>query len=153
MKRDIKEALDEIAHGEESGRLRAEAIVERAKSRTSVLHPCFTWEDTKAASLWRLEEARGLIRSYSVVIDQQPPLTTRAYVSLKSVRASGGGYTPIQHILSDRELYEEMKQNALEELSDMERRYGHIADLQAVFRAAEKVRARASKTKHASAQT
>lgn len=154
MKREIKEALDEIAQSDESGRLRAEAIVERAKARSSILHQCFTWDDGKAGALWRLEEARGLIRNYSVVIEQQPPITTRAYVSLRSVRAKGGGYTPIQRILSERELFEEMRRDALEELADVERRYGHIADLQPVFRAVGKIRNRVTKTtKHASAHT
>jgi hypothetical protein len=153
MKREIKEALDEIAQSDASGRLQAQAIVERAKARSSVLHQCFTWEDGKAASLWRLEEARGLIRSYSVVIEQQPPVTTRAYVSLRSVRARGGGYTPIQRILSERELYEEMRRDALEELADVERRYGHLAELQPVFRAVHKVRARVPKTKQAPVHT
>lgn len=147
MNREIKEALDEIAQSDSHGRLQAKVIVERAKARSSVLHKCFTWDDTKAGALYRLEEARGLIRSYSVVIEQKPPITTRAYVSLKSVRMSGGGYTPIQHILSERELYEEMRQNALEELAEMEGRYGHIAELQPIFREAQRLRARVPKTK------
>jgi hypothetical protein len=147
MKREIKEALDEIAQGDPSGRLQAQAVVERAKPRASILHQCFTWDDSKAGALYRLEEARGLIRRYSVVIEQQPPVTTRAYVSLKSVRLKGGGYTPIQRILSERELYEEMRQNALEELAVMQKRYGHIADLQGVFREADRVRARVGRAK------
>jgi hypothetical protein len=147
MKREVKEALDEIAQGDPSGRLQAQAVVERAKSRTSILHQCFTWDDTKAGALYRLEEARGLIRRYSVVIEQQPPVTTRAYVSLRSLRGKGGGYTPIQRILSERELYDEMRQNALEELAEMEQRYGHIADLQPVFREAQRLRTRVSRSK------
>lgn len=149
MKREIKEALDEIAQGDESGRLQPHAIVERAKARSSILHKCFTWEDGKAAALWRLEEARSLIRSYSVVIEQKPPLMTRAYVSLKSVRAKGGGYTPIQHVLSDAELHQEMLRDALEDVAEVERRYGHLQELQPVFVAAREVRRRMTKKRGA----
>lgn len=152
MRREIKEALDEIAQADIDGRLQPHTIVTAARPKDSVLHSCFTWDDKKAGALFRIEEARGLIRRYSVVIEQQPPVTTRAYVSLKSIRSKGGGYTSIRHILSERELYEEMRQNALEELADMERRYGHIADLQPVFAAAAKVR-RASKSKQVAAHS
>ena len=152
MRREIREALDEIAQTDPAGRLQARTIIERARAKASVLHQCFTWDDGKASALWRIEEARGLIRSYSVVIEQQPPVTTRAYVSLRSVRDLGGGYTPIQRILSERELYEELRENALQELADMERRYGHVADLHPVFAAANRVRARASKSKQALVQ-
>jgi hypothetical protein len=145
MKREIKEALDEIAQSDASGRLQAQAIVERARARSSVLHKCFTWEDGKAASLWRLEEARALIRSYSVVIEQKPPIITRAYVSLKSVRAKGGGYTSIHRVLSDEEMRQELLHDGLEELAEMERRYGKLQELQPVFMEAREVRRRVAK--------
>jgi hypothetical protein len=142
MKREIKEALDEIAQSDASGHLRAETIVERAKARASVLHSCFTWDDTRAGTLWRLEEARTLIRSYSVVIQQQPPVKARAYVSLKSARSHGGGYTPIMRILTDEDLLKEMLRDALDDVAEVERRYGHLQELQPVFVAARKVRRR-----------
>jgi hypothetical protein len=145
VNREIREALDQIADSDEKGRLRPEAIIERAKGRSSPLHSCFTWDDGKAASRWRIEEARGLIRSYSVVIEQAHPVVTRAYVSLKSSRVQGGGYTPIHRILSDRELHAEMLGDALEEIADVERRYGHLRELQTVFEEARKLRRRRAK--------
>ena len=147
MNREIKEALDQIAESDEHRRLRAEAILDRAKTRSSPLHPCFTWDDGKAAARWRIEEARGLIRSYSVVIEQAHPILTRAYVSLKSSRVQGGGYTSIQRILSDRELHAEMLRDALEEIGEVERRYGHLRELQPVFAEARKVKRRAKVAK------
>ena len=142
MNREIKEALDHIAESDEKGRLRPEAVVEKAKARSSPLHDWFTWDDSRAAAKCRLDEARVLIRSYSVVIEQTHPVTTRAYVSLKSSRLQGGGYTPIQRILSDRELHAEMLGDALEEIAEVERRYGHLRELQTVFEEARKVKRR-----------
>jgi hypothetical protein len=149
MKKAIKEALDEIAQADAEGRLQPHAVVERAKARSSPLHDCFTWDDTKAGALWRIEEARGLIRTYRVVIEQKPPVTTRAFISLKSSRARGGGYTPIERILSDADLHQEMLRDALEDVAEVERRYGHLQELQPVFVAARRVRRRIGKEKAA----
>lgn len=140
MKLEIQELLNQIAHLSADGKLHPEDVIEHARVPTSPLHSFFTWDDRKAAQRWRLEEARGLIRRYSIVVQQQPIVTTRAFVSLKSARLHGGGYTPIQQILSDRDLYQEMLRNALEELGNVERKYGHLRELQPVFAAARRVR-------------
>jgi hypothetical protein len=144
----IRAALDEIAQADERGQLRPEAIVAQARAKDSVLHGCFTWDETRAAEHWRLHEARVLIRTYTVVIEQDPmPVTTRAFVSLKSARINGSGYTPIQRILSDAQLHAEMLGNAFEDLEQMERRYGHLQELRPVFRELRRARARLPRTR------
>lgn len=47
----------------------------------SELHKCVTWDDARAAHLYRLEEMRGVIRSV-VILDESPgrePITYRAF--------------------------------------------------------------------------
>lgn len=139
----IREVLDKIAEQDEQGTLRPEAIVEAARDPKSPLHRCFTWNDEDAAYAWQLHEARVLIRTYKVVIDQAPiPIKTRAYVSLKSARVAGTGYTPIRRVLSEPELHAELLRNALEDLEGMERRYGHLRELKPIFTALRRVRRR-----------
>lgn len=143
MRRAIRDALDKIAEADEQGTLRPEAIVEAARDPESPLHQCFTWDEERAAYSWQLHEARVLIRTYKVVIEQAPiPIRTRAYVSLKSARVARMGYTPIRRILSEPEMHAELLRNALEDLEGMERRYGHLRELKAVFTALRRVRRR-----------
>lgn len=153
MKKEVKEALDQIAESDEHGRLHPEDIVEHAKARGSVLHDYFTWDDGRAAHQWRINEARDLIRSYAVVVEQVPPITTRAWVSLKPDRLQGGGYTSIGRILSQKEQHAQMLRDALEDFESLRLRYEKLHELQPVFAAVRKVRRRHTKAKetHAAA--
>ena len=52
-----------------------------AEDSEAELHKCFTWDDSKAAHMHRLSEARSLVRSV-VVIDEAPdrePIEYRAF--------------------------------------------------------------------------
>ena len=51
-----------------SGTCDAEAVVEDATPRRSVLHPFFDWDDGSAAHKHRLQEARRLIRSVTIEV-------------------------------------------------------------------------------------
>lgn len=58
-----------------------EAALEFAEDSETELHKCATWDDSKAAHLYRLDEMRGVIRSV-VKIDESPdrePITYRAF--------------------------------------------------------------------------
>lgn len=85
--------------------LKPQAIVNAARSKTSALHACFTWDDSKAGEKWRLEEARRLIvqvnitteprvdRHVDVTIAPEPAgVKRRAYQSPVDTRQGGGGY-------------------------------------------------------------
>lgn len=50
------------------GKLHADEVVAAARPEDSALHGLFTWDDAIAAAQRRLEEARGLIRSYRVAV-------------------------------------------------------------------------------------
>src|ERR1051325_10889490 len=139
----ISKELDKLAHEDEHGTLRPEAVLEAARDPESPLHRCFTWDDDEAAYAWRLNEARMLIRTYKVVIEQVPvPVKTRAYVSLKSARVARTGYTPIRRVLSEPELHAELLRNALEDLEATESRYGNLRELKPVFTAVRRLRRR-----------
>ncbi len=61
----VKRALQAL---ERAGKLTPGDVVAAARESDSPLHDCFEWDDSKAAECWRLEEARGLIRSVLVKI-------------------------------------------------------------------------------------
>ncbi len=69
-------ALKEIAK-RDGGKLRPQAVVDAAKDEDSPLHNAFCWDDAEAARLYRLDQARRLIRSFKVVIEEPKGKTIR----------------------------------------------------------------------------
>ena len=64
----LHRALMQIKKNQPDGRLTPEVIVEVSKSKNSVLHRFFNWDDSEAAHKYRMFQARGLInRTYIVV--------------------------------------------------------------------------------------
>lgn len=124
------------------GLLTEEAILSVAKAKSHPLHAEFTWDNTAAAKLWRLEEARRLIRSVYVVIEspRHAPVSVRAYASLPSDREAAGGYRAIQDVLADKDLRKELLAAALSELEAFRRRYSNLAQLAPVFSALDAVK-------------
>ena len=72
----------------EEGILKPASVVEAARSESSPLHPCFTWDDSVAAEKQRLHEARLLIKCIRI----ERPETGRTepvYVSVRTEDARG----------------------------------------------------------------
>lgn len=117
------------------GMLTEEAVIEAARPKRHPLHNRFTWDDTKAAKRWRIEEARRLIVQVVVTIarPRNRTVSVRAYASLPTDRAKGGGYRSIQDILSNRRQRTELLAAALSELEAFKKRYGKLAELGPIF--------------------
>lgn len=60
-------AVEELRELDKKEKLTPSEIVKEAEDPKSPLHPYFTWEDTEAARLWRLEEARIVIKIFEGV--------------------------------------------------------------------------------------
>lgn len=93
---DIKKALDALVV---NGMIKPLDVINAASDKCSPLHAHFEWDDTKAAGRWRMEQARQLIRSVTIVINDAVPTVVRAYVSLPADREFGAGYRHIQDVL------------------------------------------------------
>lgn len=65
---------------ENGGKLTPEKVVEVAHEETHPLHVCFEWDDSKAGHQYRLWQARSLIRSVKIVIEDKP---VPAFVNVK----------------------------------------------------------------------
>ncbi len=75
----VRDAL--LAIENEEGHLDPELVVERAKDPTSPLYSHFEWDDTKAASLHRIRQARMLIRSVKIeVVVRDVPMNVVSYI-------------------------------------------------------------------------
>lgn len=61
----IGEELDSLLSVD--GTVTPARVVEHARDEQSAMHPCFEWDDGKAAHAFRLDQARSLVRSIVVV--------------------------------------------------------------------------------------
>lgn len=100
---EVIERLQQLA-AENGGQLTPDAVVADAKKKTSPLHRYFDWDDKVAAMKWRREQARQLIRSVRVEVEQQE-IKVRAigYVQDPDKDSSEQGYVPTVTLKSDRD--------------------------------------------------
>lgn len=123
---DVVRAELERVRTANDGILKAEAVVEAARPKSSPLHDLFEWDDSAAAELYRVAQARRYIQ---VVMVSRPRLTdedtprkieveVRGYVSLPSMRKNGGGMVPIHEVEQRHDYREQMLGQAL---NDVER--------------------------------
>lgn len=126
------------------GVLKAECVVAEARDPDSPLHDSFDWNDTEAASKWRLHQARNIIRVAVEYINtgKGEPVKVSAFVSLTPDREQeGGGYRSIVAVLRRKDHREQMLDDAMKELRVFEDKYASLTELASVFAAARKVRA------------
>lgn len=137
MNNDITSELQRLLSRD--GILKPEAVVAAAENPKSALHSWFTWDDTKAAHEYRLEEARRLIRVQVVTLPHTETVT-RAFVSLPRDRRSGG-YRPMVSVISDEEMRAEMLEDALDDAKAWRAKYATLSELSKVFAELDKVKA------------
>ena len=94
---------------EQHGELTAELVVDEARKPASPLHERFEWNDMRAAEQYRLEQARRLVRSVHIVIEQRP---VRAFPFIPQ----SGSYRPIADVLTNvdwrQQMLDEFKRDA-----------------------------------------
>jgi hypothetical protein len=92
--------------------LSAESILEEAKHKTNVLHDLFCWDNTKAANLWRMQQARVFINEIKIIID------SKEYYAFENVKiaVTSDGTTSIREYKSREEIItnEELRKQIIE---------------------------------------
>lgn len=122
------EELDRIyqAHG----KLDPADVVEESQREDAPLHGCFEWNDQAAAELYRVGQARGIIRAVVTVDDKRPQLDgVRAFVHVENV------YQPMAVVVRSEDKMRLLMQNALGELDAFRKKYAALSELQSVFTA------------------
>ena len=108
----------EVAHEEferirRGGPLTAKSVVDASRPSSAPLHPAFTWNNKEAGELYRLIEARTMIRSVMVVrADDGEPERQYVHVS-ESAEQGAGRYETVAAVVASVDLYA----NALAELT------------------------------------
>ena len=128
-------ALEIVALTASDGKIYPSVVVAWAQANPdSELHRRFEWDIEKAAHEHWLWQARQLISIH--VVDLAGDRTT---ISLEIDRTRGGGYRDMGAVLSNADLRRMATEQALRELHRWVAKYKHIAELQAVFRAVDRV--------------
>ena len=138
----VGEHLEEITN--KHGGLNPRLVVREAERKSSPLHDCFTWDDTKAAEEYRLQEARKLIGSV-MVVTQHVEEPIRAFHSVKVVTSSESDddaprtYVSLDVALSDEEYRLQLLQQAARELNSLRKKYGELKELYKFFSEAQRI--------------
>lgn len=113
-----------------------EAALVVAEDEASELHKCATWDDSKAAHIYRLQEMRSVIRSV-IVVDtaaDREPLTYRAfeYVTVTDGDEQKSRYfAPTKEVLSDPDFRKQVLsaiKSDISELSAKAKVYRYLAE-------------------------
>lgn len=88
-------------HEKSGGNLEPDAVVEDAREKNSPLHELFEWNDRKAAAIQRLDRAREIIRSVTIVYETSVE-TIRAPAYVKNP-ATSKGYVSIARLSTDED--------------------------------------------------
>ncbi len=116
------------------GQVTPEQVVAAARTKRSVLHDAFEWDDTAAAASYREHQARHLIGALVVIeTPADTPREIRAFVSV--ISGQGPGYTALGVAMSDAELRAQVVATALRELQQWRERYQGYVELAAVHEA------------------
>ena len=116
------------------GRLEPSDIVEESRSATSPLHPCFEWDDQKAATKYRESQAMLIVRSIVTVQESnEGPQQVRAFVHVEQ------SYKPISVVVNSEKQMAALLETALSELRAFKRKYETLKELSPVFDAIEEV--------------
>jgi hypothetical protein len=120
------------------GRLTPENVVADAKPKNALLHPCFEWNNNKAAEQYRLEQARLLMRSIEIVYAPNGDNATGKVKVRKCVHIQDDKdsfYTTIERAMDNPAYQKQLEQTALAELNALRHRYGALKKFAKIWKA------------------
>lgn len=119
------------------------AVVADAKRPDSALHPFFEWDDSKAATKYRLEQAGHLIRCVTVTMDEptqeRVPTTFRAFLPVDRKADGESVFESTAEALSDADYRRQILGRAYSELGAVARKYRELKELTEVVTAIDRV--------------
>lgn len=122
-------------------------IVEAAKPEESPIHKEFEWDDSYAADLYRMEQARRLARNIvRVELVDGEEKRIRAFVNVDFSEDDSPGnktaYIDIETVARSPRMREQIIKRALAELVRWKKQYAGYQELEEIFGLIEKVQSR-----------
>ena len=128
------EYLSELEKRE--GKLTPELVLNESRDENAVLHPCFEWDDEKAAESYRLWQAGKILRDITVTIvrEEHEPKIVRAYVNVTDQQKhEKGAYVSLNVAMNNGDYKAQVLKNALYELQTFKNKYADYVELEKVF--------------------
>lgn len=122
----------------EVGAVTARDVVDSARSENSPLHSYFEWDDRVAADLWRIEDARRMLRSIQIKYvdgDGIETKTARAFqtVQTKAYETEPRKYRTFEVLHGDSAFAAQMMDSAIDDLLNWRRKYEPYCDMWMTF--------------------
>lgn len=123
----------ELLRQQAKGELTPQDVLADAKNHNSPLHSFFEWDDGEAAEQYRLQQARGLIRSVVAIYtsEDKPATRVRAYVHVPEKGAPH--YRETGHAMSQERTRDLVLQRAWGELQAWKKRYKDLRQFADLF--------------------
>ena len=118
------------------GAVKPKAIVEAARPKDAVMHNCFEWNNTRAATAYREDQARHVLRSLVCVYTETDNKGEEITVSLRAFHSNpseGNSYVSLKRIADEDELFNEIVQQAFNELDAFRQKYKNLKRLREVM--------------------
>ena len=128
---------------EKEGGITAARVLELSRREDALLHPCFEWDDTKAAEAHRLYQARKLVGNLVCAVVKENPEkavatpATRAFVSVSAPQKEGY-FKPTIVAMSDPNDRQMVLENAKREAIAFANKYSGLAEFAEVIQAINK---------------
>lgn len=128
----------EQKHGEITPRI----LLDESTPEDAVMHPCYEWDDEKAADKYRLWQSRNILSCLVVTYERQEEpepkkIEVRAYQNVSDER--NGRFISIDKVLESTTTKTIMLQNAMKELGAFRKKYGDLLELSSVFAAIDEL--------------
>jgi hypothetical protein len=110
------------------GELTPQDVLDDARHGNSPLHPFFEWDNGVAAEQYRLQQARGLIKSVVAIYvsDDKPAVRAKAYIHVPEPGAPH--YRETSHALSQAKTRQMVLDRAWNELKQWKARYRDLEE-------------------------
>lgn len=122
---------------ESMGECKPEQIVEFARNEKTELHKCFEWNDTKAAENWRIQQARIVCNSLTVVIETET-IEPKEFKLIEHDQEQKV-YRPVILTVRNEDQYKRLLNQAKDELAAFKKRYASLKELATVIGEIERV--------------
>lgn len=109
-------------------RLNAQTLVDISRPKDSPTHSLFEWDNRKAAEEWRRHQARNIINSIEVVVEEKEPI--RAFFNIEKKSSE---YLSIATICREPGNYQSLLKQATAELKAFRMKYSRITELNEIF--------------------
>lgn len=134
FKGDVQKCADEIMQiCDDLQSATPQAILEKAKDSNTELHKCFTWDDTKAAEKWRLQEARILVCNIKIVDEKSEKEPVQTSIRFFYKTDNDSGYKPTQLILRREDEYKKLLERCSNELRAIKNKFQNLSEFDQIW--------------------